>query len=534
MKKNRAIWGAGFLGGKRLLEVGKDNIDFFIDTNAKKAGTFFASKPVINPKDICDWNDLFIYVPESYFLSIEPILKQHNLKINRDYELFDSQTGFDYESMLKDYNRAMEALNNKKENFKNKIIFWGWDFSEKRNYNDYFKRIHESNSSFEYAVIAENLWSDIEEVEKKNGAPSIMAPNAFCYESFLTTLPCNCMHITQENKIISKAASLLQMFCEGASYECAVIQATFMLRYIEEVFKVVEPKYIVASLARNVRSMLLEYVCKEKNIIVYAAPGILPGTYTFDPYGESGHSIPNIDTTKFKDLYVSDNEKENAKEIVEELRISGENRKILQDLDDSTFASLKNNCPTILFIAQPDTDFTPYDEEVQLHYSPTFRTSREAGIYISRICKKNGWNYILKSHPMYVQRGIEAELPEDSIHIVQGNINAVIDKVDLVVTIQSSVSYTAMIRNKPVVMLGYNQMKGKECCYEAYVLNEIEETMKKALAQRITKEMRDNFVKHIAQLRKYYLYDDLAPKKNMRGKKLLNSIEDLFEICKGD
>lgn len=528
MKRYKAIWGAGFLGGKELLMLGSENIDFFIDANIKKKGTHFSSKPVVYVDEISDWTELYIYIPETYLLSIEPILKSHNFELGTDYELFDGKYKFDFNSLVKDYNRAINDLVEKQADLKNKVLFWGWDFSEKRSYNEYFEKIHAKNTDFEYAVVSENLWSGIEVAEKKNGVPTVMPPNVFCFEAYLVENNKIDDSNESDEEIISKAVEMLRKFCPEITQACAALQVKYMLEYIKKVLELCEPKYIFASGARNVRSMLLEYACKGENKIIYASPGILPGTYTLDPYGETGHSVPNQDSLEFRNKVITDAEFEDSRNIIKELNESGENRKLLQDFDLDSLCFTDDKRPTILFAAQPDTDFTPYDEEVQTYYSPIFKTSREAGVHISKICEKNGWNYIFKSHPMYIHDGIEQELQGNAIHIKQGNINTLIDNVDVVVTIQSSVSYTALIRNKPVVMLGYNQLKEKGCCYEAYTLDNIELMMKKALESKVTDEMEKNFILHIAQIKKYYLYDDLSQKSSPRGKILFESVQEIF------
>lgn len=530
MKKYTAIWGAGFLGGRESVAIGKSNFDFFIDSNFKMRGTTFGSKPVMWVGDVNNWDDLYIYIPRTYFLSIAPILEKNNLHENIDYELFDGKIFLDYSSMKYDYSRAIKELSEHKNDLRGKILFWGWDFSEKRSYNKYFKAVKSKNPAFSYAVIAENLWVDRIEAEKKNEAPTIMTPNVFCYESFLKTNDENIDEelYSKEEAIISKATARLEKFCPQISHECATMQVICMLKYIDAVLEILKPKYLFLSWHRNVRSMLIEYRCKQNNIIIYTGPGVIPGTYLFDPLGEMGRCTPNYNIVKFRESYISEEDITNAKNLIAELRRTGESRKVQQDIEVEHFFEGNRMKPTILFAAQPDTDFTPYDEEVRNHYSPIFETSREAGISISKICKENSWNYIFKSHPMYFQDGIESELAEGSIYVEQGDINKLIDAVDLVVTIQSSVSYTAMIRNKPIVMLGYNQMREKGCVYEAFDFPDIEKTIKRALSCGVTEQQRKKFIIHVAQLLKYYLYDDLSHGNNLRGKNVFNSINEIF------
>ncbi|WP_335783115.1 hypothetical protein, partial [Campylobacter jejuni] len=95
-----------------------------------------------------------------------------------------------------------------------------------------------------------------------------------------------------------------------------------------------------------------------------------------------------------------------------------------------------------------------------------------------------------------------------------------IDLADVVVTILSQSSYEALMRNKPVVMLGYTHLKHKNCTYEAFAKDDVEQILDKAIKDGFTEEMRKNFHSHIARLLKYYLYDDYVARKFKYGKKI--------------
>ncbi len=88
------------------------------------------------------------------------------------------------------------------------------------------------------------------------------------------------------------------------------------------------------------------------------------------------------------------------------------------------------------------------------------------------------------------------------------NINEAIDYTDVVVTILSQSAYTALFRGKPVVMLGYIQLKDSGCTYEAFSKSKIEPQIKKALCCGFTAKQRQHFQEHVARLLKYYLWDD--------------------------
>ena len=114
------------------------------------------------------------------------------------------------------------------------------------------------------------------------------------------------------------------------------------------------------------------------------------------------------------------------------------------------------------------------------------------------------------------------EIPEmpKSVHIVKScNINDLVDYADLTITILSSTGYIALIREKPLIMLGYTSLRGKGCCYEAFNFESLEAVIKNALENKMTDEMKINFIKHIAQMNKYFLYDDNLPRKIRYGKR---------------
>jgi hypothetical protein len=73
-------------------------------------------------------------------------------------------------------------------------------------------------------------------------------------------------------------------------------------------------------------------------------------------------------------------------------------------------------------------------------------------------------------------------------------------------------------------MLGYTQLRGKNCTYEAFSQSRVSKMIQKALKQGFTKKQKKNFQRHAAQLLKYYLYDDLV-ERDLRFGKCVEEIE---------
>ena len=103
------------------------------------------------------------------------------------------------------------------------------------------------------------------------------------------------------------------------------------------------------------------------------------------------------------------------------------------------------------------------------------------------------------------------------------NSNSLIDNIDLCVTIVSQVSYISLIRDTSVLMLGYTQLVGKGCCYEAFQEKKLEKQLVKAIERGLTARMKNKFVEHTARLLKYNLYDDMTIRELRFGR----SVEDI-------
>lgn len=269
-------------------------------------------------------------------------------------------------------------------------------------------------------------------------------------------------------------------------------------------------------------------ICHEKNIpLLYMEFGCIPGTISIEEYGQQGESIPAQDDTWAEKCKVNGSELEKTHQILEYLKKSGLNRNIqpVNGINLNIFSNYVAGRKNILYTGQNDYEsgMFPYTRNAKKYQSPVFKTTLEALSYLRLLAIKNEWNLIYKPHPLIeVIHTEEKELKNmDSVNIIKNaNINALIDTMDLVVTILSQCAYVALIREKPVVMMGYTQLKGKGCVYEAYKKNEIEDEIKKGLELGYTSGQKAIFCKHVSQMLKYYLYDDNVDRELRFGRKL--------------
>ena len=94
------------------------------------------------------------------------------------------------------------------------------------------------------------------------------------------------------------------------------------------------------------------------------------------------------------------------------------------------------------------------------------------------------------------------------------------------VTITSSVSFQASVLGRPVIVTGCTDTYNKEFTYECFDPEKLEETIKQAMREGVTEHMKEMLVRFIAQMLKYYLYDDNRPREIRYGR----SIEQ-FELA---
>lgn len=290
--------------------------------------------------------------------------------------------------------------------------------------------------------------------------------------------------------------------------------------YINEMLDILKPDIVVIWNQFHAFHHILEGICRKRKIkCVYFEFGVLPGTYALETMGQMGESYPAKHYKEFMELTVNENELLKAGEIWDYLETSKLNRKEQPVNDELDILKMKldDKRPTVFYAGQNDFEsgLYPYTRNTKKNHSPIFGSSDEAAVYIAKICYKNKWNFIYKRHPLVSKFMKKSRLPENVLLFDQVDISQVIELADVTLTILSQVGYVATILKKPTVMLGYMQLRGKGCTYEAFCKRDIEITIKQALQNGFTKEQERAFLVHIAQLNRYYLFNDPFVERNI-------------------
>ena len=325
--------------------------------------------------------------------------------------------------------------------------------------------------------------------------------------------------------ILSNVAECYEMMYEGQLGENYSWVWTFYAnQYVNRFLEALKPKTIILWNAFYPFHILIKKIASQKGIPVYYLEfGSLPGTFSFDKKGQMGGSSFAVKCGIYRYLPVSRKQLFNANEVLTYLRQNNVTRykepRNIVSVDELQYYKKKR--PTIVFFGQNDAEsgLRPFTDETRRYHSPFFKSSLDALSTIKRLSYQCGWNVIYKPHPIVIDRGESYKIT--GVDIVEHvSINSLLDFADVVVTIASQISYMALIKKIPVVMLGYNQLHNKGCTYEVDNLEDIENKIRRAIKFRYTKEQERCFQKHIAKMLKFYLYDDLIKRSVRYGKKL--------------
>lgn len=252
--------------------------------------------------------------------------------------------------------------------------------------------------------------------------------------------------------------------------------------------------------------------------VLYMEFGSIPGTFAMEDQGQMGESRIATEWESFLSNSVTAEEIDRAGQVLDFLRESGLNRNKQTDLPalGELQDAIDADRPLIVFAGQNDFDsgLIPWDDHARTHHSPAYRNSLEAAEAVARIAREEGWQFAYKPHPFMDARGEKIDLPV--IH--KCNFNAMMDRADVVVSGVSQSGYVACIRRRPCVTVGYNQLRGKGCTYEAVDGDALRETLRTALKEGCTDRQQKMFRMHTAQLLKYALYDDLGERSLRYGR----------------
>lgn len=541
MEKKIVIWGIGDRS-RAFSKLINELPEFYLDNDISKDGTTFFGRPVVHPSRVDNWEDYKIIIANSFYDEIKEQLLSYGLEETKDFVFYGNivNNKAKLKKLMEDSEKWLDNVVRENGQHRGKIMVFGAMLSFDKNshvvFNNFVKHgcdnflvVSENNAAqeldkqglvhFQYICLPLLFWANFH--LQKGEINAIDVP-----EEIMTYIYSNeCLANACEDFKAKNRADIEDGFAEYMVYSAE--------KFLDRFLAYFKPQTVFMWNQFYPFHQILAYVCKKQGIdIAYMEYGAIPGTYHVEHRGQMGESTVAVNWNEFQELPISPEEIENARKIRQYLKKSGLNRKPQPQNNaiEQIKKKLRPDKPVIVFTGQNDYEsgMYPYTEKAQKYHSPVFSSSGEAAISISQIAAKNGWNFIYKPHPICVVNDAEIEsmLAEGSIYVSQCDINALIDIADLHMTILSTTAYISLIREKATMLLGYIQLRGKGCTYEAFSYREIEGEMFKALACGYTKEQRSAFDEHIARMVKYYCYDDNSSREIRYGKELLDLPKD--------
>jgi len=545
-KNGIVIWGTGKTAARVLTSNKYLKPEYFLDNDINKRGSCFNGYEVKHPSDLdIMWKEKAIIVASIYYEQIADQLKNMGLTEKVDFInwtcLYDA---FDFATLI---DKNLKYISERKSMYYAKSILFmcltAYDAKEK-GLGSFFEEWNKKREKGNLVLGSEATWLDSDTVNDFIALPVIQLPffmgkGQYAHEDsyyvsnnrFISSgeniVTDEIQTYVDSKEVLQFAAKSLRLKYPDMAKNYEIFLVYYTDIYIRKLFELVQPERIYLWNQFYAIHVLIKDLASEYSIDVrFFEFGNIPGTLQMDEEGQMGESWPTIHQKEFMNLSVNKMELEEARKIWHYLYLSRENRKKQPEKD--LWELIKNRIlfgrPVVLYAGQNDFEsgIRPYTENTRRFHSPIFKSSNEAAEYLAEICLKNHWNFLYKPHPIMCRNECELsyKFSQNVILIKEANINELIDLSDVLVTILSTTAYTSLIRRKATVMLGYTQLKDKGCTYQAFEKKEIEEIMIQALKDGFSRQQQDNFIKHLAQINKYYLYNDLRDKSLQYGMRI--------------
>jgi hypothetical protein len=296
-------------------------------------------------------------------------------------------------------------------------------------------------------------------------------------------------------------------------------------RYFQGVISMLSPGVLLRWNHFESKNLVFTTAARRAGIpVLTAESGEIPGTLKIDSSGFFGAGTVAQHKVEFRALPVTDGEFAAATSLVNRLRDTRLNRHWQAPLSADMrqrLAGLANGRPVVFFAGDFDLATGParWNRRGHSEVSPGFDSTPDALKHLAATADRLGWNLVFKPHPL--DRSFDysiLDLPANVLVVPGGDIHELIAASDVVVAITSTLSYSALIQGRPCVMLGYNTLTGQGVAGEAVFPGDVEAVVGDALARGFDSDMREAFVRHVAQLNKYYLFDDLQLRDTRYGR----------------
>lgn len=508
--KKLVYWGIGRIGKKCMEYFDDKHPQFLIDSHCTDKE--YKGIPIYNPRDIKNWNELYIVITIADSALIKEFLTQKKLVEGADFQEF--RDFFDIRNEKAEEN--IERLRNtvkKNRDLRNRTLIFAMPFTIRQ--SDILINFLRKYANTEKCILVHDLgFISEKKASEQLGFPAFRAAKMSnwnirdkenCKDDVLEITDLN----TEEKTWIESLNCRKHISNETEN----LINMQQEYQYLKTIIAIFKPRNMIIWGCWAYNSYMLGHICKMSRIPCgYMEHGWIPGTYQFDPIGIAGQSRcagqlnPEID---FDGLKI----KRIKKYIVDNMLDSGEFQ--FSPSDEEQIRSIDRSKKIVFLVGMDDLGMgiNPVSDYWKEFVSSVVSSTGEAFEYIKKICLKHNWNFIFKPHP-----GNDAYMyePNDCIfHDIQ--IDRLIKIADVIVSISSAVNYKTLLYGKPLVQIGTTCLSRKNCCYETASKEQIEENLVAALENGMTNQQIYNFDTHLAMLLDNYLWDDLSERSIRYG-----------------
>jgi len=510
--KRMVIWGTGNVCNHILKSHPEIHPVFFVDSDVRKMNEILNGRYILLPSQIEGWEDLCIIVATDNYSPIKEVLLEKGLK---EGEHFVWYRDFFFQNTLTEVEKEAEEflvwIEGKAADYREKSIICSDFLAFDKGVCDYINQW--AKRGLDAVLLSEAYWISDAYAKERMDIPVCRLPAVLAHNQYIRGGISDNVEVTtyvEKSIALTEASINLRMGYPkmAAGYEYVVCY--WADKIIRKIITQWNPKEVILWNAFYAFHLVVRNACEEMGIpLRYMEFGNIPGTIQVEDMGQMGESYPARYPEEFQKNIVLEEDYKKAEDLIEELYYSRVNRNAqpINNLLDDIKKRMKNGRPIVLYAGQNDnaSGLQPYTEKTKKYHSPIFKTSDEAAIYLAKLCEKNDWNYIYKPHPMMMETFVEEKIPANTIVVNAVDINDLIDMSDVVVTILSTVSYIALIRKKPVLMLGYTQLKEKGCTYEAFSAEEIYTCLEQAIRKEQLELKGKEYIRHMAQMTKFYI-----------------------------
>jgi len=254
---------------------------------------------------------------------------------------------------------------------------------------------------------------------------------------------------------------------------------------------------------------LLGYLAKNAGCkLVYCEYGMLPGYITIDGGGLNAESWPVVHNKLFDKLKITSNDNKKAKKYIDTIKNNRISMKKYRKKGKKIMLMQQNKI-FIVGIEPFGTGLIPRFSQISKRLSPYYASNVDLVKDVVNTYTNKNCVIIYKPHPnihYFPNYSERKQMPENVMFVDDLDIHDILDQSDLVITICSSVSHIALIRNIPCILVGKNALTNKGCCYELNNKDQLKSLIGRAIEQGVTKEQRGNFINYVSRELKHHMY----------------------------